>query len=107
MYVSSLVIIQIDVALRFFGNSSNTYSIPVKATSAPLYSTTISMLFRPESTNSSGYMFAIQENQSDTSVALRMNYGTVDYEYYADSSVSKLSVSNIREGEWYQLYASL
>ena len=79
----------------------------MKAVSAPSYLTTISMLFQPE-TNSSGYMLALQENQANKSLALRYSNGTVNYEYYFNNtSVANVSVTDVRDGEWYQLYASV
>ena len=100
--------LQIELALRFYGNSSNSFSIPVEATSSPSHSTTISMLFRPEEV-SSGLMLAtdVGMNQTNEGVALRVRDGSVHFEYRSSSEVVSLNVSSIREEQWYHLYASV
>ena len=94
------------MALRFYGNSSKSFSVPSEVSSAPNYSTTISMVFQPEDL-SSGLMFAVRENQTNEGVALRVDSGSVHFEYYGDSSTHSVNVSGIRENQWYQLYASV
>lgn len=94
------------MALRFYGNSSRSFSIPSELTSAPPYSTTVSMVFRPEDV-SSGLMLAIREDEANESVVLSVNSGVVHFEYRRDSHVNRLNVSNIREEQWYQVYASV
>ena len=64
------------------------------------------MVFRPEDV-SSGLMLAIREDEANESVTLRLNSGAVHFEYHRDSQVNRLNVSNIREEQWYQVYASV
>ena len=64
------------------------------------------MVFRPEDV-SSGLMLAIQEGETNESVALKLNSGAVHFEYHRGSQVNRLDVNNIREEQWYQVYASV
>ena len=64
------------------------------------------MVFRPEDV-SSGLMLAIRKGEANESVALKVNSGAVHFEYHRGSQVNKLNVSNIREEQWYQVYASV
>lgn len=93
------------MALRFYGNSSNSYYIPTEAAYTP-YSTTISLVFQTENLRS-GVMLAIEKNQTNHGVALRVNGGAVEFEYQDGSNFNILNVSSIREEQWYQLYASV
>lgn len=98
-------LLQIDLALRFYGNTSSSYSIPTNATTTSNL-TSISLVFRPDNV-SSGVMLAIEEEQSNTGVSLEVNNGSVLLQYAGSSYDHSLSVSSIREGQWYQLYASV
>ena len=64
------------------------------------------MVFQPEDVNS-GLMLAIREDEANESVALKVNSGAVEFEYQRGSQVNRLNVSNIREEQWYQVYASV
>lgn len=94
------------MALRFYGNSSRSFSIPSELTSTPPYSTSISMVFQPEDV-SSGLMLAIREGEANESMALKVNSGAVHFDYHKGSQVNRLNVSNIKEEQWYQVYASV
>ena len=64
------------------------------------------MVFQPEDL-SSGLMFAVRENQTNEGVALRVDGGSVHFEYHSDSSTHSVNVSGITQDRWYQLYASV
>ena len=64
------------------------------------------MVFQPEEITS-GLMLSIRENETDEGVALRVNSGSILFEYHSDTKVNSLNVSGIRVEQWYQLYASV
>ena len=94
------------MALRFYGNTSRSFSIPTEVSSSPSYSTTISLVFQPEDV-SSGLILSTGLNETNSGVALRVSNGSVQFEYLTNSNIVSLNVSGIREEEWYQLYASV
>ena len=94
------------MALRFYGNSSRSFSIPTEVTSSPPYSTTISVVFQPEDVRS-GRILSTEVNDANSGVALRVSNGSVQFEYLTASNAMSLNVNGVREEEWYQLYASV
>lgn len=64
------------------------------------------MVFQPEDVRS-GLILSTGVNEESSNVALRVNNGSVQFEYLTTSNAMSLNVSGVREEEWYQLYASV
>ena len=64
------------------------------------------MVFQPEDVRS-GLILSTEVNEESSNVALRVNNGSVQFEYLTTSNAMSLNVNGVREEEWYQLYASV
>ena len=89
------------MALRFYGNSSLGYRVPVQATDD---STTISLIFQP-SDASSGVMLHTTSEGGGESLGLRLSNGSVQFEFYDGRLLSSPS-GLVQQDLWYQLYAT-
>ncbi len=64
------------------------------------------MVFQPEDVRS-GRILSTGVNEGSSNVTLRVSNGSVEFEYLTTSNAMSLNVSDVREEEWYQLYASV
>lgn len=89
---------QIDVALRFYGNSSLSYFIPAVTDEE---STSISLVFRPEETD--GLML-----YTEAGLGLQLTNGSVQFEFDLGSGATVVSTPDglVQPDEWYQLFAT-
>ena len=95
------ILLQIDVALRFYGNSSLRYQLPAAGASSE--SLSVSLVFRPADTGL-GLLLATLPGEGLLGVALQLSNGSVEADY--DDVTIASPVGSLAEEEWYQLYAT-
>lgn len=119
---------QIDVALRFYGNSSLSYPVPAQASTLSNF-TSVSLVFRPSQVDygtllhatSTGGMDSLSIGESEISmgesememelgesiVSLKLYNGSVQFEY-SSSEMGVLATEEgvLQEEEWYQVFAT-
>ena len=94
------MIVQIDLALQFFGNSS--YSYPVENVSSSSFQS-VSMLFNSDNV-ASGYLLTSAQGAGRNQTVLQLTSGSVLMNMGPD--IISVGGGALRRSQWYQLYAT-